>query len=166
MLSLLQEAGIKAYGVDASPEAVRLCRERGIEAFAGNGAEYLASLPDAFLGGIFGAHVIEHMEPREAMRFLGESHRVLKPGSALVLVTPNPADLRTTERFWLDITHVRPYPRKLLVALLERQGFHGIRCTEDREPARNALERIAKTIARVWFLGLIFRGDLVVVARR
>jgi ubiquinone/menaquinone biosynthesis C-methylase UbiE len=104
------------------------------------------------------------MQPAGAVEFLKESCRVLKPGSRLIIITPNCKDLRTTERFWLDVTHVRPYPEKLLVPLLEREGFTVLAVAEDREPTNNIFERAAKTFLKIWFMGYMFRGDLVVIA--
>jgi ubiquinone/menaquinone biosynthesis C-methylase UbiE len=104
------------------------------------------------------------MQPARAIEFLKESCRVLKPGSRLIIITPNSKDLRTTERFWLDVSHVRPYPEKLLVPLLEREGFTVLAVAEDREPTNNFFERVAKAIVRIWFMGYMFRGDLVVIA--
>ena len=46
------------------------------------------------------------------------------PRAKLLLITPNPEDLSViAEIFWLDPTHVRPYPRKLLRAMLDAVGF-------------------------------------------
>jgi hypothetical protein len=110
--------------------------------------------------------VIEHLHPSDAIEFLSQAVRVLKTKSRLVLITPNTKDLRTTERFWLDITHVRPYPEKLLRVLLQREGFQSIHAFADKEPARNIYERIIKTLVHYWFLGYMFVGDLVIVAER
>jgi len=110
--------------------------------------------------------VIEHMQPAQAIELIRESYRVLKPGSRIVIITPNPKDLRTSERFWLDITHVRPYPEKLLIVLMTREGFYNIKAYEDGEPARNIIEKIAKAFLKMWFMGFMFRGDLVIVADR
>jgi hypothetical protein len=61
---------------------------------------------------------------------------------------------------------VRPYPEKLLIALLKKEGFKDITVSEDREPARNIMERFVKVFLRIWFMGFMFRGDLVVIAKR
>lgn len=165
-LSLMAEKGIKAYGLDSSEEAVRTCRDKGLDAVYGRAVSHLTSLPSESLGGIFCAHVIEHMHPKEAISLLREAYRTLKPDSNFVIITPNTKDLRTTERFWLDITHVRPYPAKLLVMLLRREGFKKIEVSESKELGRNIYEKIAKVVLRVWFMGYMFRGDLVVIAQR
>ena len=166
MLTLLKEAGLSVYGLDLSENAVEMCRKKGLEAVHGDVLGHLRSLTASSLGGIFCAHVIEHLGPADALELIAESYRVLMPGGKIIFITPNAKDLRTTERFWLDITHVRLYPEKLLKILLTRQGFASVESFTDAEPARNIVERIIKTIMRIWFLGYIFTGDLVVVAQR
>lgn len=166
VLRLMREAGITAYGLDSCEEAVISCKGKGLDAVHGDALSHLASLPDASLGGIFCAHVIEHMQPSQAIELIRESYRVLKPGARIVIITPNAKDLKTSERFWLDITHVRPYPEKLLIVLLKREGFDNIKSYEDGEPARNIFEKVAKAFLKMWFMGFMFRGDLVIVADR
>ena len=166
MLSMLKEKGIHAYGIDLSDTTVKYCQEKGLDVIQSDLLSHLRSLKDGSLGGIFCAHVIEHLHPSDAIEFLSQAVRVLKTKSRLVLITPNTKDLRTTERFWLDITHVRPYPEKLLRALLQREGFQSIHAFADKEPARNIYERIIKTLVHYWFLGYMFVGDLVIVAER
>jgi SAM-dependent methyltransferase len=166
MLRLMKEAGIKAYGLDSFEDAVVYCKGNGLDVVHGDALSHLATLPAASLGGIFCAHVIEHMQPTQAIEMIRESHRVLKPGSRMVIITPNPKDLRTGERFWLDITHVRPYPEKLLIVLMKREGFDNIKSYEDGEPARNIFEKGAKLFLKMWFMGFMFRGDLVIIAER
>jgi SAM-dependent methyltransferase len=166
MLRLMKDAGIAAYGLDSFEEAVVYCKGKGLDVVLGDALSHLATLPDASLGGIFCAHVIEHMPPAQAIELLRESYRVLKPGSRIVIITPNPKDLRTSERFWLDITHVRPYPEKLLIVLMKREGFINIQSHEDGEPARNMFEKCAKVFLKIWFMGFMFRGDLVIIANR
>lgn len=165
-LELLINEGIDAYGLDASEETVRYCTEKDLRVVCDDAIKHLSSLPSASLGGIFCGHVIEHIQPQQAVIFIDESYRVLKPDGNFVIITPNAKDLRTTERFWLDITHVRPYPEKLLVALLRKSGYKKISAQEGAEPYKNPYERFAKWILRKWFMGYLFRGDLVVIATR
>lgn len=58
LLRLMKEAGIKAYGLDSSDEAVRYCRDNGLDAVHGDAITHLSTIPDASLGGIFCGHVI------------------------------------------------------------------------------------------------------------
>jgi SAM-dependent methyltransferase len=166
MLRLMKGAGITAYGIDSFEEAVIDCRAKGLDVVCSDALSHLSLLPSASLGGIFCAHVIEHMQPTQAIELIKESFRVLKPGARIVIITPNPKDLRTGERFWLDITHVRPYPEKLLRVLMGRAGFINISTHEDGEPTKNIIEKCAKIFLKLWFMGFMFRGDLVIVADR
>lgn len=166
LLSLLKEAGIAAYGIDLSPSVVDYCRTKGLEAHHADVLSHLRSLNPDSLGGMFCAHVIEHMQPDDAITLLREAYRTLKKGARLIIITPNAKDLRTTERFWLDVTHVRPYPEKLLRFLLQREGFIKVKATTGREPAPNLLVRLAKIFLRIWFMGFMFTGDLVMIAEK
>jgi 2-polyprenyl-3-methyl-5-hydroxy-6-metoxy-1,4-benzoquinol methylase len=166
MLNRFKNAGIAAYGLDLSEEAVNVCRTKKLEAVSGEVISHLKSLQANTLGGIFCAHVIEHLNPADALLLIDGSFRVLKKGSKIIFITPNAKDLRTTERFWLDITHVRLYPEKLMEFLLLRQGFADVQTFTDEEPSKNILEKIAKKFLRLWFMGYIFTGDLVIIAER
>jgi 2-polyprenyl-3-methyl-5-hydroxy-6-metoxy-1,4-benzoquinol methylase len=166
MLTMLKEKGIQAYGIDLSDTTVQYCQAKGLKATCSDLLTHLQSLKDDSLGGIFCAHVIEHLHPEEAIAFLKQAYRVMKQKGKLVIVTPNTKDLRTTERFWMDITHVRPYPEKLLCTLLQREGFHSIQAFSDKEPAKNIIERIIKKLVYYWFLGYMFVGDQIVIAER
>jgi O-antigen chain-terminating methyltransferase len=137
-----------------------------LEAYDGEALAHLKNLPTSSLGGIFCAHVIEHLDPASALELIAESHRILKPSGKIVFITPNAKDLRTTERFWFDMTHVRPYPEKLMQFLLARQGFSRVETFTNTEPYKNFFEKLAKTFLRFWFMGYLFTGDLVVVAQR
>lgn len=126
-LELLAEAGIKGVGVDNSQESITACQAKGFTVYREEAGEYLQRMPGQF-GGIFCSHVIEHMDYARATSFLELCFGALKPGGKLLLVTPNPEDLSViAEIFWLDPTHVRPYPRKLLVSMLSATDFQVLR---------------------------------------
>jgi len=166
MLELLQSLGVTAYGVDLSSEVVKQCANRGLQVQHGDALEHLRSLAAGTLEGIYCSHVIEHLPPQQGIELIREIGRVLKPSGVVVLATPNAKDLRINERFWLDPTHVRPYPEKLIRRLLEQTGFKIQHVTCDPEPSSSWRVAIAKRLIRAWFLGFMFTGDLVVVAIR
>src|SRR5579884_2146498 len=123
-LELLIKAGIQAVGIDHSSEAVIACQKKGLTVCHTDAAKYLADNPDSF-GGIFCSHVIEHMSYEDAMHFLELCHRALRANGVIVLVTPNSEDITVMgEVFWLDPTHVRPYPRLLLERMLDVNEFN------------------------------------------
>jgi 2-polyprenyl-3-methyl-5-hydroxy-6-metoxy-1,4-benzoquinol methylase len=125
-LGLAAEAGIEAVGVDHSQESLEICRRKGFAVHHENAIRFLSESPRRF-GGIFCSHLIEHMSYEEATRFLDLCHQALVPGGRLLVVTPNPEDLAVISQiFWLDPTHVRPYPKLLVERMLTAAGFHVI----------------------------------------
>ena len=69
--------------------------------------------------------VIEHL--RDPGHFLREIKRILKPGGALWMDTP---DIEACGvKFWNDPTHVHPYTRASLRTLLEMHGFRNVLVT-------------------------------------
>src|SRR6185436_13708059 len=90
-LDLLREHGIRARGVDVNPAMVEVCRGKGLEAETADALTYLRGLPDASLGGLFAAQVVEHLEPRYLARLLDAAFEKLRPGAPIVLETINPA---------------------------------------------------------------------------
>lgn len=122
-LDLLTRAGIEPVGVDSNAPAVEQCRARGFARVEASDAR--AFLADCvargeLFDGIFCSHVIEHMAGTDGVELIALASQVLSPGARLVMITPNTANIEVaTDNFWLDPTHVRPYPRPLLEALLE-----------------------------------------------
>jgi O-antigen chain-terminating methyltransferase len=123
-LALLRDQGIAGRGVDASERMVELCRERGLEAEAGDLFAALAAVPEASLGGVISFHVIEHLPAAALDRLVRLAWRALRPGGRLILETPNPLSVVVAARnFWLDPTHVRPVHPDSLKLMYELAGF-------------------------------------------
>lgn len=126
-LELLRQSGVSATGVEANPELVRMVSARGLHAVEADLFDHLRGLEPDSVGGVFCAHVIEHMPPSALFQLITLSHRVLRPGGVLVFETPNPACLAIfSTYFYLDPTHVRPVPSEFVSFLLEEQGFREI----------------------------------------
>ena len=123
-LALLRDEGIAARGVDANADAVERCRERGLEAARSDALAYLRTLADESIGGLFSAQVVEHLEADYLMQVLGDAHRVLRPGSRIVLETINPASWTAFfSAFVRDVTHRHPLHPDTLGYLLRASGF-------------------------------------------
>ena len=50
---------------------------------------------DSFFDGVYHSHVIEHLTPKDALVFMRECVRILRPGGSLRIATP---DLETIAR--------------------------------------------------------------------
>ncbi len=142
-LEALRERDIAGVGVDNSEEAIEAARTLGFECQRADVLDFLASARD--LQGIFASHLIEHLEPQAAEGLVAGAARALQSGGTFVVVTPNLADYRTlSEIFWLDVTHRRPYPPRLVAAMMQRHGFTVEAIGRGRTPqGRRAILRVA-----------------------
>lgn len=124
LLESLHKLGVPAQGVDASPTAVRHCVSRGLDVVHADVLQYLASAERHSRGAVFAGHVVEHLSPDQARSLFAGVWGVLRPAGHFLLLTPNPRNLYVMgEGFWVDPTHVRPYPAPLLKTLALDAGF-------------------------------------------
>jgi SAM-dependent methyltransferase len=101
------------------------------------------------------------------MALIAACARVLEPGGRLLIATPNACNLIVLEEtFWLDPTHVRPYPRALLERMGSAEGLHVVASYDDptTSPRRPFLRRAIAQL-RSWLSGADRSGpmDSVVV---
>jgi SAM-dependent methyltransferase len=122
-LSLLAEEGIVARGVDSDAGMVARCRSLGVEVVEADINEYLAELPDATLGTIFSAQVIEHLPFGQLQRMLELALRKLQPGGLLIAETVNPHRVASLKTFWVDLTHQHPIFPEVALAMCGIAGF-------------------------------------------
>jgi SAM-dependent methyltransferase len=108
----------EATGVDPSREAVRFCRERGLDSVEQAGVEELPFADDSF-DLIVATDVIEHVAAeQEALR---ELRRVALPGGALLLTVPAYMWLWSAEDEKLH--HKRRYTRRRLCEAVAQAGW-------------------------------------------
>jgi len=144
-LELLRDRGVPARGIDLNHEMVELCRARGLDVRAGDAMSYLDAQPDASLGGLFAAQVVEHLQPAYLLRLLELAHHKLRPGAPIVLETLNPACwVAFFESYIRDITHAWPLHPETLRYLVLASGFKTARI-EYRSPVppRDRLRTLA-----------------------
>ncbi len=146
-LLLLRERGITARGVDVNPAMVEASRERGLDASAGDALAYLTSVPDASLGGVFSAQVIEHLEPAYLLRLLEAAFGKMRSGAPLVLETINPACWFAFFSSYLrDLTHSQPVHPDTLQYLLVASGFQRVEIRYRAPyPEQHKLQPVAPT---------------------
>jgi len=148
-LDLLKGRGVSARGLDLNHEMVEVCRARGLDVAESDAVSYLDALPDASLGGLFAAQVVEHLQPSYLLRFLELAFHKLRPGAPIVLETLNPACWTAFfDSFIRDITHVWPLHPETLRYLVLASGFSAARI-EYRSPvaAQDRLQTVAADTA-------------------
>ncbi len=137
-LEAARTRGWDVAGIDPSPFAVEQVRALGIEAH--KGLLHEVDLPEASFDAVALLQVVEHLlDPRD---LLERCRRLLKPGGALLVATPNPASLlaRTQrERFnyWIPPVHCVWYPPRTLKRLLADAGFESPRVSTWSARARS-----------------------------
>jgi len=123
-LKLLHSQGTWARGIDLNHEMVALCRADGLDVTEADALTYLRQCRDGELGGLIALQVVEHLPPDYLIELIDEAHRVLSPGSPLVLETINVASWSAFFSSYLrDITHLRPLHPDTLRFLVDAAGF-------------------------------------------
>jgi O-antigen chain-terminating methyltransferase len=123
-LEVLKEARLGARGIDSSRVMIEECTRRGLQASEGEATAYLRAQADNSLSAITAFHFVEHLPLETLVSFLDEVVRTLKPGSLVILETPNPENILVGAcNFYLDPTHRNPIPSQTMQFLLESRGF-------------------------------------------
>ncbi|MBC7544897.1 MAG: class I SAM-dependent methyltransferase [Candidatus Sericytochromatia bacterium] len=144
-LELLADRSVPALGIDFDPAMVAFCQEKGLKAVVAD-ARSLTSWTKQF-DAIHAGHIIEHMDGETAVAFLEQCATALRPGGLLILRTPNwENDTVRHGAFWLDHTHVRPYPLPLLEQILLDLDFR-IRSAGSEPRGQNDLYMIATKLS-------------------
>lgn len=134
-LELARERGMSARGVELAREAAAVCAAKGLDVIEGEVRAILTQTGSESVRGIYCCHLIEHLGYEDACGLLRDAGRTLAPKGRVVVITPNPASLSVIgETFWLDPTHVRPYPLPLLERMMERAGLRVIARGHDDPP--------------------------------
>ena len=125
-LQALKGAAKSGFGIDSFDEAIQHCLSKGLLAEKWEVGEYLLCKENNLskYDGVYCAHLIEHLTPERVFELFALLFESTKPGTKLVFVTPNFDDLDVSGSiFWMDLTHVRPYPGLLVQRMLESVGF-------------------------------------------
>ncbi len=102
-------------GVDGSPDAVRIARERGRNVTEADVDEPLP-FPDASFDAVVMKDLLEHVADPVAL--VCEVRRVLSPGGRVFASSPD------AQRWvWDDYTHRRPFTKRAFRLLFSDQGF-------------------------------------------
>lgn len=98
---------------------MQLCRNKGLEVHEQDVFRFLENRKASF-DGLWASHIIEHFHTTDGLRLLQLMYDALRENGILVIITPTFRDiLVSSERFWLDISHARPYPLVLLEELFK-----------------------------------------------
>lgn len=123
-LNFCQKNSLNVQGLDLDEAMVKESIENGFNVKLIDALEYLKKLDDDSIDFISSFHMIEHLSFDVLYKIIEESYRVLKPGGAILLETPNCENVIVgTNNFYLDPTHIKPIPNLLLSFLMKFLGF-------------------------------------------
>lgn len=123
-LELVEQAGIRGYGVDADAQFVAAARARGQDVVHADAVMHLQTAEPGSFDTVTAFHVIEHLHTDVLVELLVAARRALAPGGLLLLETPNPSNIVMGAcNFYLDPTHQRPLPPALTEFLVGAAGF-------------------------------------------
>lgn len=138
-MEYMRESGVRCKGVDVDPSMVDICKSKGLEAICMDFEEYLASLSEGSVDGIFSSQFVEHLPVERLDRFFKIAFRVLRRNGVFVAETINPYNMPSLRFFWVDPSHVRPIYPEVAEFFCRSAGFREtcvryVRCFgEDRE---------------------------------
>ena len=114
-ISLLNENGFNARGIDINESMVKVASQKGLNAAVSDALSELKSLDENSIDIITAFQVVEHIKFDDVLELIKEAKRVLAPCGILILETPNPENIMVgTQWFYLDATHKNPIPCELL----------------------------------------------------
>ncbi len=124
MLRVLRASGRKVQGIESDPVLVDILIHQGFRVHVGRVPDGLQTLEPAEFDGVFLGHIVEHLTPSEFETVLSWVWERIADGGILVIQTPDFTNHAVAfENFWLDGTHIRPYPVRLLKEMLAKAGF-------------------------------------------
>jgi len=108
--TFLKKAPERIVGIDLNPENVAYCQAAKLDARPGSALKI--PFPDNTFEGLLCSHVMQVFHPDQAICFLREASRVVKPGGVVVL-----SNLTDSARFFQHPEVVKPYPPDALWSL-------------------------------------------------
>lgn len=134
-LSLMQDNGIPAEGVDIYEPYTEYCNMKGLKATCCDGVDFLERTDG--IDGIFLGQVVEHLKPHQIISLCNAAYERLEDGGCIVIETPNPTSLSIyTNAFYIDPSHIKPVHPLTMQYYLEKAGFRDIEIiyTESSRP--------------------------------
>jgi SAM-dependent methyltransferase len=134
-------------GIDVDATLVEICKGKGLNVQQMNALSL--DFPDGGFDAVHASQFIEHLAPADAVRFLAEAARVLRPNGVVFLTTPG------VKNVWGTFSHVRPYPPDAFVKLLESSTENYLR-----------KQKLELTMERYWGNRFYFKNPIITLLSR
>ncbi len=163
-LNFLRQHGREGLGVDNDAAVVEECHKFGLDAVCADILEFAGDpANEGKFAGILMADFVEHFDPYRLQDLLRRSIQILRPGGALVIITPNSHSLLmcTWGFYECTIEHHNTYSIRGLRMFLENEGLRVVASGVDRDSRSRVLTlhplRLARNLA-FWAVGRIICG--------
>ena len=124
LLSVLQEHGIPAFGIDLDQAMIEHTKSKNLKAELIDLISYLRKAEDNSLGGLIALQVVEHL-PREVLNeFVQLANKKVCSGGLIIFETINPTSMTAlSSNYFRDPTHVFPQHPDTLGYLMTLTGI-------------------------------------------
>ncbi|MFB9236891.1 class I SAM-dependent methyltransferase [Plantactinospora siamensis] len=160
LVRLMLADGLDAFGVDVSPEQVRLARDSGlVRVLEGDFHDRL----HAEAGGwdaVVATDVLEHLATDDLLRTFESVLHALRPGGVFVARVPNATSPVGGHIMYGDITHRTWFTPRSVAQLAAVAGFGSVACFACPPPVHGVLSLIRAAAWRLVSAG--YKGALIV----
>jgi ubiquinone/menaquinone biosynthesis C-methylase UbiE len=111
------------FAVDIDPDARQHCREE--VQFCNAAIDNISPIPDKSIDVLFASNLLEHLDDAELKNAIKEFHRILKPGSRVILMQPNYR--YAYKEYFDDYTHKKIFTHVSLNDFFQANGFETIK---------------------------------------
>ena len=127
MLSLYEELGFEAFGIDTNKIMVSYASSKGLNVELSDAISFLKAQDSNTYDVISLIQVLEHLPFEYAFELYKEVFRTLKEGGSFIIEFPYTDNIPMgTIDFYLDPTHLKPIHPKAVKFILEYDGFIGV----------------------------------------
>ena len=125
-LELLQENNIPYLGIEINEFETNFLKQKGLNVKNSDILEYLSNTNKKLMG-ISCFQVIEHLDITYLKKFIELAYKRIAKHGIIILESVNPHCPFALSRFYVDLTHIRPYPPETIKFLLEWYGFREVK---------------------------------------
>ena len=139
-LELLQENNIPYLGLEINEFETNFLKQKGLNVKNSDILEYLSNTNKKLMG-ISCFQVIEHLDITYLKKFIELAYKRIAKHGIIILESVNPHCPFALSRFYMDLTHIRPYPPETIKFLLEWYGFREVKIIFSAPVAENIRSR-------------------------
>lgn len=125
-LELLSENQVPCKGIDRYTPFVNYCIAHNLNVIKADALEYLESVEDNSIGGIFMSQIVEHLEADYIVAIIRVAYKKLIKDAFIIIETPNPEVMATYLNFNIDLDHIKPIHFLTLKYFLEDAKYTNI----------------------------------------